>query len=135
MSARTGDGIDALVSAVADVLPEGPAWFEDGVTSDVGEAERIAELVREQLLRHVRDELPHAIHCRVASMDWPVVVVEVLVERESQKGIVIGSGGRVLKEVGIATRTQLPEGSFLELRVVVEPHWQSRDDVLDRWGY
>jgi GTPase len=135
VSARTGDGVDGLLEAVAATLPEGPAWFGDGEVSDVSEAERIAELVREQLLRHVREELPHAIHCRVASSDWPVIAVDVLVERESQKGMVIGKGGRVLKEVGIAARAQLPEGCFLELRVVVEPNWQSRDDVLDRWGY
>ena len=135
VSARNGEGVDALCDAVVRVLPEGPAWFPDDQVSDQPEGDRIAELVREQLLRHVRDELPHAIHCRVASLEWPVVTVEVLVERDSQKGIVIGRGGQVLKEVGIAARAQLPEGCFLELRVVVEPSWQSRDDVLDAWGY
>ena len=83
----------------------------------------------------MRDELPHAIHCRVSSWEWPVVTVDVLVERESQKPIVIGKKGEVLKQVGIATRAQLPEGCFLELRVVVEPRWQSRGEVLDRLGY
>jgi GTPase len=135
VSAQTGAGVAALCDAVAAVLPEGPAWFPDGEVSDVSEHERIAELVREQLLRHVRDELPHAIHCRVVSFDWPVVRVEICVERESQKPIVIGKGGGVLKQVGIATRAQLPEGCFLELHVAVEPHWQSRADALDRWGY
>jgi GTP-binding protein Era len=135
VSARTGAGVDALLDGVVAALPEGPAWFGDGEVTDQGEAERVAELVREQLLARVRDELPHAIHCRVASLEWPVVQVEVLVERESQKGIVIGRGGAVLKEVGIAARAQLPEGCYLELRVVVEPNWQSREDVLDRWGY
>jgi GTP-binding protein Era len=135
VSAAKGDGVDALCDAVAATLPEGPAWFPDGQVSDQSEVDRIAELVREQLLRHVRDELPHAIHCRVASYEWPVIEVQICVERESQKPIVIGRGGEVLKQVGIEARAQLPEGCYLELRVVVEPHWQSRDDALDRWGY
>jgi len=135
VSARSGKGVDALFDAVAAVLPEGPAWFPEGTVSDQSEQERIAELVREQLLLHVRDELPHAIHCRVASFEWPVVRVEICVERDSQKPIVIGRGGELLKAVGIAARAQLPEGCFLELHVVVEPHWQSRADTLDRWGY
>jgi GTPase len=135
VSATKGDGVDALCDAVAATLPEGPAWFPDGEVSDQPEVDRIAELVREQLLRHVRDELPHAIHCRVASYEWPVIEVQICVERDSQKPIVIGRGGEVLKRVGTAARAQLPEGCYLELRVVVEPNWQSRDDALDRWGY
>jgi GTPase len=135
VSAAKGDGVDALCDAVAATLPEGPSWFPDGEVSDQSELDKIAELVREQLLRHVRDELPHAIHCRVASYEWPVIEVQICVERDSQKPIVIGRGGEVLKQVGIATRAQLPEGCYLELRVVVEPNWQSRDDALDRWGY
>ena len=134
VSGRTGEGTDALVDALLAVVPEGPAWYPD-TPRDPLEGDAVAELVREQLLRHVRDELPHSIHCRVASAEWPVVTVEILVERESQKGIVIGRGGHVLKEVGTAARAQLPEGCFLELRVVVEPEWQSREEVLDRWGY
>jgi GTPase len=135
VSAAKGDGVDALCDAVAATLPEGPAWFPDGEVSDQSEVDKIAELVREQLLRHVRDELPHSIHCRVASYEWPVIEVQICVERDSQKPIVIGRNGEVLKQVGIAARAQLPEGCYLELRVVVEPNWQSRDDALDRWGY
>jgi GTPase len=135
ISATTGAGVDSLCDAVAATLPEGPSWFPASEVSDQNETDRVAELVREQLLKRVRDELPHAIHCRVASWEWPVIRVDILVERESQKAIVIGKKGEVLKEVGIATRKQLPEGCFLELHVVVEPRWQSRTDVLDRWGY
>jgi GTP-binding protein Era len=135
VSAVTGAGVDPLLDAVFDVLPEGPAWYPAGTVVEADAAERAAELVREALLARVRDELPHAIHTRVASAEWPVVSVEILVERESQKGIVIGRGGRVLKEVGTEARAQLPEGCFLELRVSVEEGWQSRGDVLDRWGY
>ncbi len=135
ISASTGEGVDALCDAVVATLPEGPKWFPDDEVSDQSEPEHVAELVREQLLARVRDELPHAIHCRVASYEWPVIEVEILVERDSQKGIVIGRDGEVLKDVGIAARAQLPEGCYLELRVVVEPRWQSRSDLLDRWGY
>jgi GTP-binding protein Era len=91
--------------------------------------------VREQLLKKTRQELPHSIHCRVTEFSWPHVLVEILVERESQKGMVIGKGGQLLKDVGIAARRQLPEGIFLELKVAVEPSWQSRTDMLDRFGY
>ena len=73
VSAATGEGVDALCDAVAATLPEGPAWFPDDEVSDQSELDRVAELVREQLLRRVRDELPHAIHCRVASYEWPVI--------------------------------------------------------------
>ena len=135
ISASKGTGVDALCDAVADVLPEGPAWFPDDEVSEMTDADWVAEIVREQLLRHVRDELPHAIHTRVASWEWPVIRVDILVERESQKPIVIGRKGETLKEVGIAARKQLPEGCFLELHVLVEPRWQSRADVLDRFGY
>ena len=81
-----------------------------------------------------RDELPHSIACRVTEWEWPRIRCEILVERDSQKGIVIGQGGEVLKAVGTAVRAQLPPGAFLELFVRVEKHWQQRDDALDRLG-
>ena len=98
-------------------------------------AQRVAELVREQLLRHAREELPHSIACRVTEWEWPVVRCEILVERDSQKGIVIGKGGEVLKAVGTAVRKEMAPGAFLELRVRVERRWQQRPEVLDRLGY
>ncbi len=135
VSARTGRGVDALRDHLLALVPEGPFLFPDEEVSDVTEERWIAELVREQLLRRTRDELPHSIHCRVVEFEWPHVTVEILVERESQKGIVIGAGGQVLKEVGTAARRALPEGTYLELRVRVEPGWQRRAEVLDRLGY
>jgi GTP-binding protein Era len=135
VSASTGAGTDELLDALVATLEDGPAWFPGDAVSDQDDVERIAELVREALLAEVREELPHSIHCTVTSFEWPVITVQILVERESQKGIVIGHQGAVLKRVGTAVRTQLPEGCYLELRVAVEPHWQSRPDVLDRWGY
>jgi GTPase len=135
LSAATGEGTDVLLDALVASLPDGPAWFPPDAVSDQDDIERIAELVREALLGEVREELPHSIHCTVDSYEWPVITVKILVERESQKGIVIGHQGSVLKRVGTAVRAQLPEGCYLELRVAVEPRWQTRDDVLDRWGY
>ncbi len=135
VSAKTGAGVDQLRDFVTSLMPESPFLFPPEEVSDVPEREWVAELVREQLVRKTREELPHSIHCRVTEFEWPHITVEILVERESQKGMVIGRGGQLLKDVGIAARRQLPEGTFLELRVSVEPGWQRRDDALDRFGY
>ncbi len=135
VSAKTGEGSDELVAFVQRAMPESPFLFDADEVSDVPEATWIAELVREQLVRKTKQELPHSIHCRVSEFEWPHVTVEILVERESQKGMVIGKGGQLLKDVGIAARRQLPEGCYLELKVSVEPGWQKRDDILDRFGY
>ena len=135
ISARTGEGVDALVEHLLDRLPPGPRWYPDDEVTDLGEGFRVAELVREQLLAVTHDELPHSIATRVTEWDWPRIRVEILVERESQKGIVIGRGGAVLKEVGTRVRRQLPEGAFLELFVKVDKDWQSRPGSLERLGY
>ena len=135
VSATTGQGVQALVDAVLGRLGEGPPYFPDDMVSDQPEAFWVAELVREQLLARVRDELPHAIACRVSEWEWPRVRVEIVVERESQKAIVIGRAGAVLKAVGTAVRAQLPPGAFLELHVRVDPHWQQRSDAIERLGY
>jgi GTP-binding protein Era len=135
VSALTGEGVDGLVDAIVDRLPEGPAYYPAEMVTDTPEALRVAELVREQLLRRAREELPHSIACRVTEWEWPRIRCEIVVERDSQKGIVIGRGGEVLKDVGTAVRKQLPEGAYLELYVRVEKHWQQRPDALDRLGY
>jgi GTP-binding protein Era len=135
VSAKTGEGTQSLIDFVKTAMPESPFLFEEDEVSDVPEAMWVAELVREQLVRKTKQELPHSIHCRVIEFEWPHILVEILVERESQKGMVIGKGGALLKDVGIAARRQLPEGCFLELKVSVEPGWQKRDDTLDRFGY
>ena len=135
LSARTGKGVDVLLAAVVDRLEEGPAYYPEEMLSDQSEAAHIAELVREQLLLRTRDELPHAIHCQVTEWEGSHIRVEILVERDSQKGIVIGKGGEVLKAVGTAARAQLPEGTHLELFVRVEKNWQGRNEALDRFGF
>ena len=135
VSARTGDGVDELVESLVARMPEGPQYYPDDMVTDVPEAFWVAELVREQLLAVTRDELPHSIACRVTEWEWPRVRCEILVERESQKGIVIGRGGAVLKEVGSRARAQLPQGTFLELYVKVDKDWQRRPKALDRLGF
>jgi GTP-binding protein Era len=118
-----------------DNLEEGPPFFPDDVVTDTPEALWVAELVREQLLAKTHDELPHSISCRVTEWEWPHIRCEIIVERDSQKGIVIGKGGEILKAVGIAVRATLPEGAYLDLHVKVEKHWQDRKEMLDRLGY
>ena len=150
LSARTGAGVDALVGELEARLPEGPHYYPDGMVTDQPESFLAAELVREQLLRMARDELPHSITV-VAEVedigDGPEaadggvlrVSARILVERESQKGMVIGKGGRVLKEAGTAAREELERllGTrvHLETRVSVERDWQRRAHALDRLGY
>ena len=135
VSAKTGAGVTELVDAIVDRMPEGPQMYPDDMVTDVPEAFWVAELVREQLLAVTHDEVPHSIACRVTEWEWPRIRCEILVERDSQKGIVIGRGGAVLKEVGIRVREQLPAGAFLELFVKVDPNWQSRPKALERLGY
>ena len=135
VSARTGQGVGELVAHLVGRLPEGPPFFPPDVVTDTPEALWVAELVREQLLAKTRDELPHAITCRVTEWEGPFIRVEIIVERDSQKAIVIGKGGEVLKAVGIAVRQALPEGTYLDLHVTVERRWQNRAEMLDRLGY
>jgi len=135
VSAVSGSGVDELVAAVIARMPEGPALFPDDMVTDVPEAFWVAELVREQLLAVTHDEVPHSIACRVTEWDWPHIRVEIIVERDSQKGIVIGAGGAVLKEVGQRVREQLPPGAYLELFVKVDKDWPRRPQALARLGF
>jgi len=135
VSARTGRGVGELVAHLMARLPEGPPFFPPDVVTDTPEALWVAELVREQLLAKTRDELPHAITCRVTEWEGPFIRVEIIVERDSQKAIVIGKGGEVLKAVGTTVRESLPEGTYLDLHVTVERRWQNRAEMLDRLGY
>jgi GTP-binding protein Era len=135
VSARTGRGVDELRAHIVDGLAEGPPFFPDDVVTDTPEALWVSELVREQLLARTHDELPHSISCRVTEWEWPHIRCDIIVERDSQKGIVIGKGGEILKAVGIAVRETLREGAYLELHVKVEKHWQDRDEMLNRLGY
>lgn len=135
VSARSGEGVDALAEALLAKMPEGPAYYPEDMVSDMPEPQWIAELVREQLLDELRDELPYSIATRVTEWEPPRIRVEILVERESQKGMVIGRGGELLKKVGQRARQQMPPGTYLDLHVVVEKDWQHRPDQLERLGY
>jgi GTP-binding protein Era len=135
VSAVTGAGVDDLLQAIVARMPEGPRLYPDDMVTDVPEAFWVAELVREQLLAVTREEVPHSIACRVTEWDWPRIRVEILVERDSQKGIVIGRGGAVLKEVGTRVRQQLAPGAYVELVVKVDKNWQRRPRALERLGY
>ncbi len=135
VSAQSGDGLEALVAHLTSRLPEGPQYFPDDESSDMPEERYVAELVREQLLAVTRDELPYSIATQVTEWEWPHIRCDILVERESQKGMVIGKGGKVLREVGHLVRAQLPEGVYLELRVKVDKDWQRRPERVQRLGY
>ena len=135
VSAKTGEGVEALVEEVIGRMPEGPLLYPPDMVSDIPEALWVADLVREQLLAVTREEVPHSIACRVTEWEWPLIRCEILVERDSQKPIVIGRGGQTLKEVGSRVRAQLSPGAYLELFVKVDPNWQSRPKALDRLGY
>jgi GTP-binding protein Era len=145
LSGLTGDGVDALVGELEARLPEGPEYYPGGVVSDQPETFLVAELVREKLLRVARDELPHAITVVAEEIeperddDVLRYEVKVLVERDSQKGMVIGKGGRVIKEAGTLAREELEAllGApvFLDTSVKVERDWQRRAHALDRLGY
>ena len=150
LSARTGDGIAALLGEIESRLPEGPRYYPEGTVTDQPETFVAAELVREKLLAIARDELPHSISVSVeeledipdADADRDAILrlrADISVERDSQKGIVIGRGGRVLKDAGTAARQELEAllgvRVYLETRVRVERDWQRRAHALDRLGY
>jgi GTP-binding protein Era len=152
LSARTGEGVGALFGEIEARLPEGPRYYPEGTVTDQPETFLAAELVREKLLAIARDELPHSITVSVEELDVdgppsqgeadePVLRLQAVirVERDSQRGIVIGRGGRVLKEAGTAARHELEAllgvRVYLATRVQVERDWQRRAHALDRLGY
>ena len=135
VSAVSGDGLGALVADLTDRMPVGPRYFPDDEVSDLPEERWVAELVREQLLAVTRDELPYSIATQVVEWEWPRIRVDIIVERDSQKGMVIGKGGQILKQAGERARAQLPEGVYLELRVKVDKDWQRRPERVQRLGY
>jgi len=135
VSAMSGDGLGVLVSELTALVPVGPKYFPDDEVSDLPEERWVAELVREQLLAVTRDELPYSIATQVVEWEWPRIRVDIIVERDSQKGMVIGKGGLILKQAGERARAQLPEGVYLELRVKVDKDWQRRPERVQRLGY
>ncbi len=116
-------------------MPEGPAYYPEEMVTDLADAVWVAELVREQLFQTLREEMPYSIATRVTEWDGNRIRCEISVERESQKGMVIGKGGLVLKQVGTAVRKQLRDGIHLELFVRVDKDWQHRPETFARFGY
>jgi GTP-binding protein Era len=138
VSAKTGDGIDELRDELVALLPEGPAYFPQEQRTDLPVDVQVAELVREQALRLTKEELPHAITVEVQEIDDRVVRADVLVETESQKQIVIGKGGSMVREIGRRARPEIEQvlghPVFLELRVKVKPRWRRDEALLERLG-
>jgi GTPase len=142
VSARTGSGVPALVDHLAGLLPEGPFYFPSDEVSDQPEHVMLAELVREQVLHRTRQEVPHAVEVQVDEIteQQDVVIVRAFlwVETESQKGILIGARGRMIKSIGMAARRELERelGSrvHLDLSVRVRRSWRGDETLLDRLG-
>jgi GTPase len=143
VSARTGAGVGPLVEELAGLLPEGPFLYPPDDKSDLPGEVRVAELVREQVLLRTREELPHAVEVEVDEMEERedgllVVRARVWAETESQKGILVGAGGRMIKAIGTAARGEiealLGRRVHLDLRVRVRRGWRRDEALLDRLG-
>jgi GTPase len=140
ISARTGEGTDALLADLLALLPEGPAWFPEGMTTDQPLEQRIGELIRERALELTRDEVPHAVAVLVESIEpghgRTVVEAKLICETESQKAILIGRGGSMVKRIGSGARPAIEAAVgapvFLELSVKVRPRWRRDTAELDR---
>jgi GTP-binding protein Era len=143
VSAREGRGVDELRELVVARLPEGPPLFPEDVVTDQPIDARVAELVREQALRVTREEVPHSIAVVVEELERDGALTRVwatlVVERDSQKGIVIGHGGETLKTIGSRARPEiellLGTKVYLDLRVKVLKEWQRDPRALDRLGF
>ncbi|MDH3605761.1 MAG: GTPase Era [Acidimicrobiia bacterium] len=144
VSALTGDNVSVVVDELVTLMPDGPAYFPPDMVTDQPEQVVIAELVREKYLARLREELPHSLTVLVDDIeerpnDITYIGARVIVERDSQKGIVIGHGGEMLKTVGQEARTEiealLGTSVFLDLRVKVEKDWQDQPLLLDRLGF
>jgi GTPase len=138
VSAKTGDGVAALRDELAGLLRDGPLYYAEEQRTDQSLEVQIGELIREKALALTRDEVPHAISVIVESVEEKSVAAEVLVETESQKQIVVGRGGSVIKQIGTRARPEiehlLGRHVFLELRVKVRPRWRRDEAMLERLG-
>jgi GTP-binding protein Era len=138
VSALTNDGIDELRADLVSLLPEGPQYFPADTDTDMPLEARIAELVREQALKLVREELPHAITAEVVELDEKLVHVRLYTETESQKQILIGKGGSVVREIGRNARPFVEQlighPVYLQLQVKAAPKWRRNETMLERLG-
>jgi GTP-binding protein Era len=138
VSAKTGDGIGELREELVALLPEGPQYFPPEQRTDLPLELRIAELIREKALHLTREEVPHAISAEVEELTEKVVRVTLYVETESQKQIVVGRGGAIVKEIGTRARPEIEQllghSIFLDLKVKTRPKWRSDQAMLERLG-
>jgi len=143
-SAVTGQGLEELIEKLGERLPIQEAEFPEDQLTDLYEREIAADLIREAALISLRDEVPHGLNVRIddfkeRSHDLVYIHATIFVERDSQKGIVIGEGGKMLKKIGTSAREEIEKMGgrkvFLELRAKVEKNWRNREDVLSRFGY
>ena len=143
ISAKNGSGLEPLIERLSELVPEGPMMYAPEQRSDQASEVLLAELVREQVLRRTRDELPHAVEVEVTDIEQrkdglTEVHAQVWAETESQKGILIGSGGNKIKEIGTAARNELERELggkvFLDLNVRVRGKWRRDEGLLDRIG-
>ncbi len=138
VSAKTGDGIGELRDELVGLLSEGPAYFALDQRTDLTHEEQIAELVREKALHLTRDEVPHAVTVEVEEITDKVVRANVLVETDSQKQILVGKRGAVIREIGTRARPEIEQllghKVFLELQVKVRPKWRRDERLLERLG-
>lgn len=146
ISAMTGEGLDALMAALLGLLPEGPFYYDPSDRTDLPESVRLAEMVREQIVLRMREEVPHAVEVEVLEIEHrqaaagPIVAImaNLWVESDSQKAILLGKGGRMIKAIGTAARkeieTMLGERVHLDLTVAVRKAWRGDEGLLDRLG-
>jgi GTPase len=138
VSAVTGDGVAELRQDLVELLPEGPLYYPADQRTDLSPEQQIAELIREKALQLTRDEVPHAISAEVAEVDEQVVRATVFVETDSQKQIVVGRGGSVVKQIGTRARPEielvLGRPVYLELQVKTRPKWRRDAAMLERLG-
>jgi GTP-binding protein Era len=138
ISAKTGDGVGELRDELVELLPEGPRYFPVDQRTDLGPEEQVAELVREKALHLTREEVPHALTVEVEELGEKVVRATIFVETESQKQILVGKGGAMVREIGTRARPEvealLGHPVFLELHVKVKPRWRRDERMLERLG-
>jgi GTP-binding protein Era len=138
VSAKTGDGIDELRADLVSLLPEGPQYYPAGEVTDMSLEARIAELVREQALRLTKEEVPHALMAELIEIDERRVHIRLYTETESQKQILIGKGGQMVREIGRTARPGIEQllghPIYLELQVKAAPKWRRNETMLERLG-
>jgi GTP-binding protein Era len=138
VSAKTGDGVDELREELVGLLSEGPQYFPPEQRTDQSVEEQIAELIREKALQLTRDEVPHSISVEVEELGEKVVRASLYVETDSQKQILVGKGGSMVREIGTRARPEiealLGHPVFLDVQVKVRPRWRRDERMLERLG-